>query len=310
MASRRAACDPCRKAKVACGHERPVCARCRHSEEKASTCVYRASPFKKRCSASTALPRDITLALFRSQPSKSPESPSIPRLNHYPNPGYLGPSSHVAIFNHILSEQDSSYDASSLVPSVSVSLDEHPSAKQGALLTRQLLSSFDLSALKNLVTFWRAKGANLAVAEPYVDLCTDSLNYTSLSIFQGPEWHLEFSSSLLKNTAQPLEFNHATNISTYSTQFLGNHTRWETFGIFLSAAIQATRDVLFFPPLYTTSTRNQELRRLLTRLTDCSLDICLSADCLNDLQLVLQYENFIVHSYVDGDQSRCDDANS
>lgn len=45
MDSRRAACDPCRKAKLACGHERPVCARC--SERKASTCVYRASPFKR-----------------------------------------------------------------------------------------------------------------------------------------------------------------------------------------------------------------------------------------------------------------------
>lgn len=47
MTSRRAACDPCRKAKLACGHERPVCARCRHSK-KASACVYRASPFKRR----------------------------------------------------------------------------------------------------------------------------------------------------------------------------------------------------------------------------------------------------------------------
>lgn len=190
------------------------------------------------------------------------------------------------------------------MPSCFVSLEEDPSAKQGALLTRQLLSSFDLHALQALVIFWRAKGVNLAVAEPFVDLCANSINYTGLSTFQGPEWHLEFSTRLLQNTARPLEFDRGSTVSTYSAQFLGMNTRWETFGIFLSAAIQATRDVLFFPKLYTTSSRNRELRRLLTRLLDCSLDICLSADCLNDLQLILQYENFIVHSYVDGDQSR------
>jgi hypothetical protein len=246
---------------------------------------------------------DIPNAFSRRFPELL-DSPSTPHRNRYPNPGYLGPSSHIDIFNHILSEQDSNHDVPLPMPSVSFSLDEHPSAKQGALLTRQLLSSFDLSALKSLVTFWRAKGVNLAAAEPFVDLCAESSNYTSLSTFQGSEWHLNFSTRLLQNTARPLECNPESTISTYSAQFLGINTRWETFGIFLSAAIQATRDVLFFPALYTTSSRNRELRRLLTRLLDCSLDICLSADCLNDLQLILQYENFIVHSYVDGDQSR------
>ncbi len=73
------------------------------------------------------------------------------------------------------------------MPSVSVSLDEHPGAKQGALLTRALFNSFDLNDLISLVTFWRAKGVNLAVAEPFVNLCAKSFNYMSLSTFQGSE---------------------------------------------------------------------------------------------------------------------------
>ena len=312
MDARQAACDNCRKAKVACGHERPVCTRCRHNEYKARTCVYRASPFKRKRSPSSVGPPDTTTSLPISR-GRSPElqqSPSDPSRSHYPNPGYLGPSSHAAIFNQISSEQDTSHDDLAPAPSVSVELDDYPSAKQGALLTKQLLTLFDLSALQNLVAFWRAKGVNLAVAEPFVDLCADKLNYTSLSTFQDPEWHLNFSARLLQNTARPLKFDNATTLSTFSIQFLGTHTRWETFGIFLSAVIQATRDVPFFPPLYTTSSRNRELRRLLTRLIDCCLDVCLSADCLNDLQLILQYENFIVHSYVDGDQSKSDYANN
>lgn len=41
-----AACDPCRAAKVACDHAKPVCIRCKNQSRQAE-CVYRASPFKK-----------------------------------------------------------------------------------------------------------------------------------------------------------------------------------------------------------------------------------------------------------------------
>jgi hypothetical protein len=331
MNPKRAACDPCREAKLACGHEWPACTRCRH-REKASICVYRSAPFKRtrgrrRSYSNKSLPNStlvstnpspythyqyfslfaVSLTLYSSRRDHAPhllQSLSNPRQNHYPNPGYLGQSSHVAIFNHVLSEQNSNHDPEPLTRSISASLSEHPSVKEGALLTRQLFSSFNLTSLHNLVKFWRAKDVSLAGAEPFVDLCADSSNYTSLSDFQGSEWHLQLATRLSQNTAQPLEFNRNSTISSYSAQFIGINTRWETLGIFLSAAIQATRDVPFFPSLYTTSSRNGELRRLLTSLSDCSLHICLSADRLNDLQLVLQYENFIVHSYVDGDQSR------
>lgn len=237
-------------------------------------------------------------------------SPNTPQRTYYPNPGYLGPTSHVAIFNHIFSDQDPTRETGetgetdSPLPSACLSMDDYPSAKLGAELTRQLLGSFDLKALEDLVIFWCAKGANLAVAEPVVKLCSQSCNFLSLSTLQGEDWHMNLTSRLLQNTARPLEYGHESTISNYSSQFLGANTRWETFGIFLSAAIRATMDILFFPSLYTTPSRNRELRGLLMRLIDCSLDICLSMDCLNDLQLILQYENFIIHSHVDGDHSK------
>ncbi|KAI8712229.1 hypothetical protein NCS52_01320600 [Fusarium sp. LHS14.1] len=62
-------------------------------------------------------------------------------------------------------------------------------------------------------------------------------------------------------------------------------------------------DIPFFPHLYQTNEQEIELRELLLRLIACSLDICLSLDCLNDLQHVLQYEYCIINSYVYGDQS-------
>lgn len=188
-------------------------------------------------------------------------------------------------------------------PSPAVSLEDHPSAKQAAELTRQLLTSFDLNALEDLVAFWFAKGVNLAVAEPFVQPCARSSNFTSLSTFQGDNWHIHFATRLLQNSVKPLNFGPDSTLLTYATQFTGSQSRWETFGIFLSAAIRAAMDIPFFPSLYTTSVRNRELRHLLIRLIDCCLQVGLSLESLNDLHLVLQYENFIIHSYVDGDQS-------
>jgi hypothetical protein len=71
MNHRQPACDPCRQAKLACGHERPVCARCRNREKDAA-CVYRTAPFKRiqrrRSSRSNqSLPRSPPLA---TQPSR------------------------------------------------------------------------------------------------------------------------------------------------------------------------------------------------------------------------------------------------
>lgn len=46
MATRQAACEPCRKAKVACDHMLP-CNRCETSG-KGESCTYRTRPFKRK----------------------------------------------------------------------------------------------------------------------------------------------------------------------------------------------------------------------------------------------------------------------
>lgn len=47
MSSRKAACEACRKSKLACDHGRPACSRCA-SQGRAESCIYRASPFKRK----------------------------------------------------------------------------------------------------------------------------------------------------------------------------------------------------------------------------------------------------------------------
>lgn len=150
--------------------------------------------------------------------------------------------------------------------------------------------------------FWLAKGANLALAEPFVAQCTQSVS--QLFTYHDENWHLVYARRLLHNSAQPLQFDETSDLASFSAQFLDHNSRWETLGIFFAAVTRATIDIAFFPSLYTTEQEQYTLRRLCTKLCDLALEISLSLDCLNDLQLIMQYENFIVHSYVDGDQSK------
>jgi len=186
-----------------------------------------------------------------------------------------------------------------------MSLDEHPLARQGAEVLRQLLEKYELRAMESLVSFWTARGVNLALAEPLVELCSSHSNYTALSTFQGHDWHLALALRLLENTCRPLESDENSTLASFSSQFLGTRTRWETLGIFLSAVLRATMDIPYFPLLYTTDSAKRDFRNILMRQITCALDICLSLDCLNDMQLIFQYENFIIHSFMNGDQSRC-----
>ena len=149
--------------------------------------------------------------------------------------------------------------------------------------------------MKDLVLFWLAKGANLALAEPFVAPVSESVSQLFTS--HDENWHLVYAQRLLQNSAGPLQFGASSDLESFSAQFLDHHARWETLGIFFAAVSRATIDIPFFPLLYNTEEQQYNLRRLATKLCDFALEISLSLDCLNDLQLMLQYELAQVSSY-------------
>ncbi|KAJ5130432.1 uncharacterized protein N7515_006471 [Penicillium bovifimosum] len=293
MSARLAACEACRKAKLACDHKQPDHA---FQAEKS-----------REAEVGSILALDLYFKLanaFVSSIGSPDEPPSFnPRRNPYPNPGYLGSSSHAAIFKHITPEGDHGLGSHQAAPEALHSdlFGDNHLVLQGADILKHLLTTYKLSAMKDLVMFWLAKGANLALAEPFVNECAQSVS--QLFSYNDDNWHLVYARCLMQNSAQPLQFNDTTDLADFSAQFLDHNARWETLGIFFAAVTRATIDIAFFPSLYTTEQEQYTLRRLCTKLCDFALEISLSLDCLNDLQLIMQYENFIVHSYVDGDQS-------
>ncbi|KAE8409965.1 hypothetical protein BDV37DRAFT_277613 [Aspergillus pseudonomiae] len=298
MTPRLAACEACRKSKLACDHKRPACTRCRNAN-RVGMCVYRAAPFKRK---RTQVPSPSAVELSESprSPGPLPVTPTL-RRRPYPNPGYLGFSSHVSIFNHIAPDGDSSTDISTATmpgyPSESYEL-----TQRAADALSQFFGTFPLEATISFVNFWLATGINLALAGPFVKHCAQTMNHL-LPLLSHKDWHLVYARQLLQNSAKPLQFNHESNFASFSAQFFDENARWETIGIFFVVVSRATLDVPYFPSLYLSEKEQYALRRSATKLSDCALEISLSLDCLNDLQLIFQYENFIVHSHVDGDQS-------
>lgn len=176
---------------------------------------------------------------------------------------------------------------------------------QASKMLTELLSRYDLTRTLHLVDFWLAMGVSLALAEPILKQCARSmLHLRGMLGSHAPNRCSDVARFLLDNSDRPLQYDRETTLASFVGQFCDENIRWETLGIFLSAAIRATSDIPFFPGLYISVTERSEFRTHAIRLANHALELCLILDGLNDLQLIFQYENSIVRACVDGDQSR------
>ncbi|EHK22740.1 uncharacterized protein TRIVIDRAFT_124113, partial [Trichoderma virens Gv29-8] len=323
MSIRHAACEPCRRAKLACGHERPTCARCR-SRDQIDLCLYRARPFRRKSHSDRIRERRqsihveaLTTPPLDTSPIAEVLGASSVRPRRYPNPGYLGDVSHANIFNQVssrapswvaVSQHDESVQPPIPSPPADTFIDQATFDRANHALS--LLDQLQVSGLASLIRFWLKKGVSLALGEPFVETCAEAaVDWRELSTPVGSNAHdvgvgiAQRARVLLENTHRPISVHRHSTASEYLSQMSGRNIRWESLGIFLAAASRAALDTSSFAPLYNSDEGRRGLIKALTYIGDCCLETCLALDCLNDLQLVLQYENLIVHSQVDGDQS-------
>lgn len=231
-------------------------------------------------------------------------TPAIsPQPQQYPNPGFLGSSSHSAIFNKVSSFALRSSDANlhdTLQSSSHSRMPKDTAVVEKAIDALRQFSPTELADLKSLIFVWLDQGTNLPLAEPFVipfsEVVVQAANACN-------DWVSEHAGPLTKNASRPLILHSNTSVEDFFSQLFGEALRWEVLGIFFSAASRAAIDTPSFPTLYTRAGQRWDLIRSVTYIGDCCLEACLAADCLNDLQLVLQYENCVIHSQVDGDQS-------
>ncbi|KAL3429967.1 hypothetical protein BDV09DRAFT_189681 [Aspergillus tetrazonus] len=182
-----------------------------------------------------------------------PASAPVRTPNRYPNPGYTGSSSHVAIFSHIPAKDNSPnsvLNGGTTLPRTQP--EDDLLTQRGADCLKQLFSTFSLRHMKDLVQSWLARSASLTLTGGIVQHCLKGIDLPVSATSSIDEWHLVNAKYLSANSSQPFE---------------------------------TCKSILC------------------TRVADSALEIALSLDCLNDLQLFLQYENWIVHTNVYGDHS-------
>lgn len=224
-----AACDPCRHAKVACDHERPVCTRCR--DGRISKCTYRDRPFKRArtqiIQQQSALNKSCTDTLLGSNYTTSVK---------YSNPGYLGSSSATTIFNHIPPENNPETDAME-VPRVAV-VDSDVS--RSSELLKQAYESG--SSCARLLEAWITKGVNFALAGPFTSQCTKTAEYVLTNDNLVKTKALRVSSALFSRSALPLNAEATSTIEDFASSFCLENAVWETLGLFYTAVSRAAVD--------------------------------------------------------------------
>lgn len=166
----------------------------------------------------------------------------------------------------------------------------------------QARACLDFGLCRAIITQWLNTGFNLALAGPFTTACTETAVNT---VGQGTSPAAQTCTDLFTNSARPIVPGLGTALEAYCDSFCGlGNVRWEAIGIFFLSLSRAINDVQSFDLLYQTREERRRLQKLALTLADECLEAVMSLDCLNDLQLIFQYENFIAHSVTDGDQSK------
>ncbi|RFN46915.1 taurine catabolism dioxygenase taud/tfda [Fusarium flagelliforme] len=230
-----------------------------------------------------------------------------PQTVQYPNPGYLGSSSHTTLFDQL--RRDRSPQVTEAIaepekaPSPQRDYINDTSVSSGANLILELHRLSKIPAFIQLYQSWSATGTNLALAGPFIDACASTVE-SVMSLCDGSlSRATALSQNLFNCSSRPIIVEPNTSFDEYCKSLGGGNARWETLGLFFVAVCRAAVDLPFAEPLYNSEQERRKFQRLTLRYSDHCLEQCLPLDCMNDLQLFLQYENFISHSQIDGDQS-------
>lgn len=233
---------------------------------------------------------------------------SVSVSSHYPNPGYLGHFSHTTIFGQFppavngREENSASGSIARSIQNTKPALEEIELLR-GQHLLEEIHRSVSIQSCVGLVQSWLAGGSNLALAGPFIKLAAQSTE----TLFDEQDGQTQsarrLSEHLFCQSSSIISLGINSTVDNFCDQFCFANTRWETLGLFFTAVSMATCEVARHPGQFTSQQQRQHLRKLALRLADQCLAFSLTLDCLNDLQLILQYENFINHSFTHGDQS-------
>lgn len=174
---------------------------------------------------------------------------------------------------------------------------------KGANLLNSIVSQLNIETLKELVSFWLGKGTNLVLAGPLTETSVKSMVDELASLTDYSASHSLLARRLFENSAKSHVFPRTAAFTDYCEEVCRNNIRWETLAIAFVAVGRASIDVPYYPPLYSLQAGLETFQKLVTEFADLCLELALLLGRMGDLLLICQYENWILHSVIDGDQS-------
>lgn len=303
---RQQACEPCRKRKVACDHQLPVCSRCRRGNIMES-CIYiidqqpqRRLKFTPPASPS---PRLSTAHRQTREPRNEISRDYSPQPDN--NVGYLGATSFSAVFQDtqtILPQSETTPDqAEDLQFAI---FEDQPNARSVGIL-QSIPDRATCNALFKLYVNPFDGWCRLAA-----QILNESLWISFGDVLEGERTRAGLTmmaKTLCRNSSIPLQEEHTDPIE-WLRSFSGQKMRWESLGLLFCYWAMGTKSLAENVELRETQQlRETDRRRLLNKYTVSAgkcVDICKNGSTANSLLAVLLYRYAIVQSIISGDASK------
>lgn len=299
----QASCEPCRKGKIRCDHQKPVCASCRRRSREAR-CFYHPAPLtRQRASAST---RPITNATITElddlvEPA-SVEDDSTQVGDSCAATISAGSSPRVAAWSFMYNEHpDSGLPSQPFVPECQKNSEENLAAIQEIV---SLLRYFSL--IERLIEEYFSFSQAAIVPRPVVrqlfasikDSVCDSVHMQdSLKPKQSSGDIPELNATLLRSKSETAVITSFLDLGAFCALFSGPRLRVETLGLMYTIAARSY--------LYSRRRDDKSLDNLVQQLIRCSnlslrLSHELAAQDTNDVIVWLGLEHVQLTSLLEG----------
>ncbi|KAJ5467749.1 transcriptional regulator family: Fungal Specific TF [Penicillium sp. IBT 31633x] len=277
-------CEPCRRSKQRCDHERPICRRCT-TKRISDKCFYHPAPMTRRRRSDTTIP-GVVPSRLTSQPTSSPGSGSLgsgrtfmPLEPASALPGYLGSTSYSAVLaehrNEIPFEPEESTDASTGLVIEPV----EPGRLQSGVDVLQFLHSHKVCNM--LIPRDYVRTCNTALPKLVMDQILRSVQQIFDGLADDPTAQLqELAYQVFQNTSRPMRTHRSMSFEEYCSSFTGRNLRWEALG---------DRMIL-------------EQRTVTVTSTVC-LAFCDQVSSANELLAMLQFNDTMLRTQQYGDSS-------
>ncbi|CAG8887914.1 unnamed protein product [Penicillium egyptiacum] len=321
-------CEPCRRSKQRCDHDRPVCRRCT-TKRISDKCFYHPAPMTRRRPSDPVNPAIVSSRLT-SQPTSKQASPttndrpilicgnsaSSPSSGSLGNgrlfapleppsalPGYLGSTSYSAVLTEHRS--DISFEAEESTDS-SAGLVVEPDRLQSGVDVLRFL--YNLTVYDMLIARFYVRTLNIIVPKIIMDELLRSVRQIFDGFSSDPTAQLqELANQIFQNTSRPMRTHKSMSVEEYCASFTGRNLRWEALGSIVAlCGMQLVITPDNDPDITQGSADPRAKDQLLEQVTVISticLGFCDQASSANELLAMLQFNDVMLRTQQYGDSS-------